>query len=412
MATSVIMPKLGLTMQEGTITEWKRKEGDEVKKGEVLFVIETEKVTYEVEAPESGILAKVLANVGDVLPIGTIVAYILMPGESPSSILEVAGGKEPVKAAPKMEPEVAAAVSAADKANIPQGIRISLLARKLAEEHNIDVASLKGTGPGGRIVKEDILRAIEEKKTAAVVTKKEAKSPVEEAVREEKVVPLTSLRKTIARRMVESFQSAPHFYSVIEVDTSELEAFRQKLIPSVEKRIGVRVTITDLIIKIVASALREFPYINATYTPDGVKLLSRIDIGLATSVEDGLIVPVIRQADKLTISEIAKARNELVTKARERRVSLDEITGSTFTITNMGMFGITGGAAIINPPEAAILLVNSVVERPVVKDGQIVIRPIMTLTLSIDHRVLDGVAGARFLQRVKELIENPALLIL
>jgi pyruvate dehydrogenase E2 component (dihydrolipoamide acetyltransferase) len=406
------MPKLGLTMQEGTIVELRKEEGDEVKKGEVLFVIETEKVRYEVEAPESGILAKWLAKVGDVLPVGAVVAYILRPGESPSSIPEAARAEEPVRAEPKIETAVEVAGSVANKANVPQGVKISLLARKLAEEHKVDVAGIKGTGPGGRIVKEDVLRAIEEKKIAAVVTKKEAKPPIEEAVREDSIVPLTSLRRTIARRMVESFQSAPHFYSVIEVDTSELEAFRQRIIPSIEKRTGVRVTLTDLIIKIVAVTLLEFPNINATYTPDGIKLLSRIDIGLATSVEDGLIVPVIRQADRLTISEIAKIRNELVIKARERRISPDEITGSTFTITNMGMFGITGGAAIINPPEAAILLVNSIVERPVVKDGQIVVRPMMNLTLSIDHRVLDGVAAARFLQRVKELIENPALLII
>ena len=204
----------------------------------------------------------------------------------------------------------------------------------------------------------------------------------------------------------------PHFYSVMEVDTKELERVRQQLIPFIEEKVGVRLTITDLLIKIVARALEDHPMVNSSFIGDSIKLSRRIDIGLATSVEEGLIVPVIRRANKLTLTEIAKTRAELVTRTRERKVLPDEITGSTFTITNIGMFDVSQGGAIINPPEAAILTVASIIEKPVAMDGEIVIRPMMNLTLSVDHRVLDGVAGARFLQRVKELVENPASMLL
>ncbi len=407
MAVKITMPKLGLTMEEGTIIEWKKEEGEQVKKGEILYVLETEKVTFEVEAPESGILGKIIANVGDVIPVGGLVGYILQPGEKLPDIAEPAAKAE-VKAE---EAEALAEVTKpiAEKVKIPKGIKISPLARRIAEEHNIDVSTLKGTGPEGRLVKEDILSAVKESEAAAT-----AATPLaaEELLTEEKIVPLSSLRKTIARRMVESFQSIPHFYITIEVDTKELERVRQQLISLVEEKVGVRLTITDLLIKVVARALEDHPKVNSSFTDDSIKVFSRIDIGLATSVEDGLIVPVIRRVNKVTLSEIAKARDELVTKTRERKILPDEITGSTFTITNIGMFDVTAGGAIINPPEAAILLVGSITDKPVVMNGEIVIRPRMNLTLSIDHRVLDGVSGASFLQRVKELIENPALMLL
>ncbi len=407
MAIPVTMPKLGLTMQEGTIKEWKKKEGEQVKKGEILYVLETEKVTFEVEALESGILGKIIAKVDDVVPVGGLVAYILQPGEKLSDVLAASAPSEAKAEAGAL---AAPAAAPAERVVIPSEVRISPLARKIAEENNLNVSTIKGTGPEGRITKEDVQRAIEEKKNAPA-SAPPAKAP--EAVEPgDTIIPLTSLRKTIARRMVESVQTTPHFYITIEVDTKELEALRQKLIPTVEEKTGVRLTFTDLLIKIVAKALEEHPFVNATFIGNAIKLLGQVNIGVATSVEEGLIVPVIRGANKLSLSEIAKSRADLVTKVRERKASLDEITGSTFTITNIGMFGIIIGEAIINPPESGILLVGSTVEKPVVREGQIVIRPMMNLTLSIDHRVFDGVAGARFLQRVKELIENPAFLIL
>lgn len=405
MATKVTMPKLGLTMTEGTIIEWKKKEGEPVEKGEIIYLLETEKVTFEVEAPESGILGKIIAKEGDVVPVGGIVAYILQPGEELAGIPEAAEVEARVG---EVEVPTEAMKPAVEKATMPQGVRISPLARRIAEEHNIDISTVKGTGPEGRIVKDDVLRAVEEGKVAVAATRPAA----EEELPEEKVVPLSSMRKTIARRMVESFQSTPHFYTTMEVDTKELERVRQQLIPSVEERVGVRLTITDLLVKIVARALEEHPYVNSSFAGDSIKLFSRIDIGLATSVDEGLIVPVIRRVNKLTLPEIAKTRADLVAKTRERKVTIDQISGGTFTITNLGMFDIVEGGAIINPPEAAILMVGSIIDKPVAMDGEIVIRPRMNLTLSIDHRVLDGVAAARFLQSVKEIIEIPSLMLL
>jgi len=407
MATTVTMPKLGLTMTEGTVIEWKKKEGEQVEKGEILYVLETEKVTFEVEAPESGILGKIIAKEGDVVPVGGIVAYILQSGEKLSDIPELVVEVE-VRVEEAKVPAEAVKLSAG-KVEIPRGLKISPLARKIAEENNIDVTTLKGTGPGGRIVKEDVLRAVEESKATVAVTKPPAE---EKLLPEERAVPLSSMRKTIARRMVESFQSAPHFYLTMEVDAKELGKVRQQLIPFVEEKVGVRLTITDLLIKTVAKALEEHPEINCSFSDGSVKLFNRIDIGVVAAVEGGLVVPVIREANKLDLPQIAKTRAELAEKARERTISLDEMTGSTFTISNLGMFGIDQFSAILQPPEGAILAVGRIVEKPVALNGEIVIRPTMTLTLSIDHRVLDGVAGARFLQRVKDLIENPTPLLL
>ena len=400
MATRVTMPKLGLTMEEGTIIEWRKKEGEEVKKGEILYVIETEKVTFEVEAPESGILAKIVAKEGDVVPVGGVVAYILQVGEKISDIPELVAAKEEAK------PLVEAESVTTQQVEVPTKVKISPLAKKIAQEHNIDIAAVKGTGPGGRIVKEDVLRAVEESKVVAAQPAPEELAPVEEETR-----PLSSMRNVIARRMTDSFQ-VPHFYMTTEVDTQELEKIREQLVPLVESKVGVRLTYTDLLIKMVAQSLEDNPALNCAYVDGSVKLFKRIDIGLVTSVEGGLIVPVIRQANRKSLPEISVARAELTEKARERKLSMEEMTGSTFTISNLGMYAIDQFSAILQPPEAAILAVGRIGDRAVVRDGQIVIRPTMALTLSIDHRVLDGVLGAKFLQSLKNYIENPVTMLL
>lgn len=398
MPTEVLMPKLGLTMVEGTIVEWKKNERDEIKKGEILYVLETEKVSYEVEAPESGILGKIVAKVGDVIPVGGLVAYILQPGEKHAEITEVAA-KEGESKVP-----VEAEVSRVEGIEVPSGVRISPLARKIAEEHNIDVFTITGTGPGGRIVKEDILNAVE-RREAAAERPREA-----EALAEEEIRPLSSMRKVIARRMTETFQ-APHFYLTVEVDAQELERTRETLIPLVESKVGVKLTFTDLLIKTVARSLEDNPAVNCTYIDGAVKLFKRIDIGLITAVEGGLISPVIRQANKKSLPEISALRAQLTQKARDRKLSTEEMTGSTFTISNLGMFDIDQFSALIQPPEGALLAVGRIIDRPVARNGQIVIRPIVNLTLSIDHRVLDGVAGANFLTSLKSYIENPSLML-
>ncbi|MFC1980875.1 dihydrolipoamide acetyltransferase family protein [Chloroflexota bacterium] len=387
------MPKLGLTMTEGTIIEWRKKEGERVEKGEVLLVIETEKVSFEVEAQAPGLVGRIVANEGDVVPVGGVIAYLLEAEEELAAITQLISEQE---SGVSMEAEIEVATTR--DAGAPSEVRASPLAKKLAGDHNIDISTVKGTGPGGRIIKEDILRAIEESKAAAV------------HLPHEEVKPLTTMRKIIAQRMTESFQ-APHFYLTIEVDVGELIKVREELIPVVEAEVGVRLTYTDMIIRMVARVLEDNPALNCSYVDGSVRLFKRIDIGLVTAVEGGLLVPVIRQANMKTLAEIAVIRAELAQKAQERKITKEEMTDSTFTISNLGMFGIDQFSALLQPPEAAVLAVGRMTDRPIVREGQIVIRPVMNLTLSIDHRVLDGVVGSSFLKSLKDYIEKPTLVL-
>jgi len=394
MALAVILPKLDEAMRTGRIIKWMKKEGDRVEKGEVLFELETEKVIFEIEAGQSGILSNVTAKAGDVVPVGATVAFILQPGEIAPEVPELVGK---VQGAVQVEvPKVTKEVE----------VKASPVAKKIAKEHNIDLSLVKGTGPGGRITREDVLQAVEESKVVTAPPVRE-----EPELAEEEIVPLSTMREIIAARMTESFQ-VPHFYQTIEVDTQELGRAREKLLPIIESKIGIRLTLTDLLIKIAAKALEDNPSVNCTYVDGAVKLFKRIDIGLVTAVEGGLVVPVIYQANKKSLVEIIQARAELVQKARDRKLTMEEMRGSTFTISNMGMFGIDQASAIIQPPEAAILAVGRIADRAVVRDGEIVIRPMMNLTISIDHRVLDGAIAASFLQSLKNYIENPVNLLL
>ena len=394
MAVAVILPKLDEAMRTGRIIKWLKKEGDRVEKGEVLFELETEKVTFEIEAEQSGILSNVRAKAGDAVPVGTTIAFILQPGEVAPEVAEPVAKAE--GAVPVAVPAVAKEVE----------VKASPVAKKIAKEHNIDLSLVKGTGPGGRITREDVLQAVEESQAVTAPPVRE-----EPELAEEEIVPLSSMREIIASRMTESFQ-VPHFYQTIEVDTTELSKAREQLMPFIESKTGIRLTLTDLIIKMAAKALEDNPSMNCTYMDGAVKLFKRIDIGLVTAVEGGLVVPVIHQANIKSLAEIAQVRAELVQKARDRKLSMEEMRGSTFTISNMGMFGIDQASAIIQPPEAAILAVGRIADRAVVRDGDIVIRPMMNLTISIDHRILDGVIAATFLQSLKNYIENPVNLLL
>jgi len=401
MAVAVIFPKLDEAMTSGKIVRWLKNEGEHVEKGEIILEIESEKTSFELEAEASGILSKIMAKEGDEVPVGTAIAFILQPGEKAPEV------ETPVKVEAKEEkPKEEAKPEAPKPASESREIKASPLARNIAKEQGVDLALVTGTGPGGRITKEDVLKYIEEGRAVAAPAAREAPAGAEE-----EVVPLSTMREVIARRMVESFKT-PHFYLTVEVDAQELQRTRQQLLPVIESKTGIRLTLTDLIIKIAAKALERNPAINCSYADGSVKLFQRIDIGLVTSVEGGLMVPVIRDANTKSLAEIAQARAELVQKARERTLSKEEMTGSTFTISNMGMYDIDQFSAIIQPPEAAILAVGRIVEKVVVRNGEMVIRPVMNLTLSIDHRVLDGALGAQFLQTVKGYIEDPANLIL
>ena len=396
MAVAVIFPKLDEAMKSGKIVRWLKNEGDRVEKGEAILEIESEKTSFEIEAEASGILSKVMAKAGDEVAVGAIIAFILQPGEKAPEVAE------PVIVKAKKEKPV----ETPEAAKEAREIKASPLARNIAKEHNIDLSLVTGTGPGGRITKEDVLKAIEERPTAKVPPARQAPE-----LAEEEIAPLSSMREVIARRMTESFKT-PHFYLTVDVDTQELMAIRNQLLSAIESQTGIRLTLTDLIIKIATRALKDNPALNCSYVDGGVKLFKRIDIGLVTAVEGGLVVPVIRQADKKSLAELAQARAALVQKAREHTLTKEEMTGSTFTLSNLGMFEIDQFSAIIQPPEAAILAVGRIAEKPVVKNGEILVRPMITLTLSIDHRVLDGVIGAQFLQSLKRYIENPFNLIL
>ena len=433
------MPKLGLTMEEGSIVRWLKAEGDAVEKEEVLFEVQTDKVVMEVESPASGILGRILVHEDETVPIAQVVAYIVSPGEEvPEFVQTIAPAEAAVTEATVPGPAIrkagiVSATPAAKRLARDKGIdlarvtgtgkdgmivtadvlsageptqeatavadvpkprpKASPAARRVAREQGIALELVSGSGPGGRIVEQDVLDSVAE------VTR-----PI---VGEGQVVPLSPIHRVMAQRMSQSFSEAPHFFLGVEVNAGSLVELRQRLLPVCEASAGVRVTFTDFLVKLVGQALRDHPYVNATWENGRIRLFEEVNLGLATAVDEGLVVPVIRGADQLSLTEIAKARSELTAKAAEGKLSLDEVSGGTFTLTNLGMLGVDVFQAIINPPQSAILATGRIAERPVVENGQVVAKPTIHLTLSVDHRVLDGATGARFLQDVSRAIEDP-----
>lgn len=393
MAHDVIMPKLDLAMTEGVLVEWLKKDGEEVKKGEPIAVIESAKATMEIEAPSSGIL-HVLKPQGSVVPVLEKIAYIAEPGE---------------------EVQVEGEVIPTEKAEVRERLKASPLAKKLAKEYNVDLAKVKGTGPEGTITKEDVLAYVQ----SAAPPRPEAKAmekyvekievPIEllEPEGEEETIPLVGWRKVMCDRMSYSVRTSAQITTFAEVDATELVNLREKL----KNEKGLRLTYTAFIVKAVVKALQEFPLLNSSVIEDKIVIKKYYNIGLAVEREKGgLVVPVIRNADKLSLEELAKRIGELTEKAREGKLSISDVKGGTFTITNPGMMGVIMNTPIINPPESAILGVGAIVKRPVVRDDQITIRSIMFLCLTYDHRIIDGAPAIRFLQKVRSLIENPTLL--
>lgn len=399
MSTQIILPKIDEAMTKGKIVEWKKKEGDRVEKGEILFTVETEKVTWEVEAPEAGILSRPKYKPGDEVPVGTIVAFVLKAGEAEPEI------STPVKREKQKAPASATEkLAKAEEVQVaPKGrVKASPLAKRMARDQGVNLLLLRGSGPGGRILKRDVLKHGLETKSAPSIPS--AAAPAQEK-------PLSAMRETIARRMTESFQTVPHFYISVEADAEELNAVRDKIKPAVEKRFGIKITITDLLVKIISQTLEEQPEVNVQWAGGGIRQASEINIGLAVGLREGLIVPVIRQANLKPLAELAKIRSDFVERAQQGKIRMDEMRGGSLTLTNLGMYGIDQFNPIINPPESCILATGRIMEKPVAHLGQVMIRKRINLTLAIDHRVLDGVLGSRFLQRVKELIEEPVQLI-
>jgi pyruvate dehydrogenase E2 component (dihydrolipoamide acetyltransferase) len=425
MASKVIMPKLSPTMEEGQIARWLKKEGDKVSMGEPLAEIDTDKATMEMQALSNGVLRKILINEGESAPLGQLIAVIGEPNEDISALLSEAppAKSESPKPAP---PETAQTPTPAPEANghaKPQAVEtesgrmiVSPLAARMAAEAGLDLRSLQGSGPGGRIIKRDIEAAMSQSQKApqsagtfprAVEPLRFQQSTVASAspYRDE---PASEIRRTIARRLVTSIGPVPHFFL-----TSEIEMDR-----AAEMRRGInaldpdlKISINDIIIKVVAAALVQHHAVNASFQDKFIRYYEHADIGVAVAIEDGLITPVIRSADQKSLSEIASEVRELAERARSRKLKPEEYTGATFSISNLGMFGIDEFTAVINPPEGGILAVGAMAAKPVVRDNEIVVRQVMRVTMSCDHRVIDGATGAKFLQTVKKTLENPLYLV-
>jgi len=405
MATEVIMPKVDMVMDEGTFVEWLKGEGDTVEKGEPLFVILTDKANIELEAPASGILAGLRARPDDVIPVSEVIAYILEPGEAlpTAETRPTAPAEVPIAA----EPRVAEAPRPGEGK-----VRATPVARRLAAELGIDLSQVAGRGPQGRIHKADVLAFAGPLRE---VTAPPLAAPVLHAVlpeaRRGEVVPLAGPRRIIAERMAHSASTAPHIALSLRVDMSEAARLRDRLLEPLQQKTGYRLSFTTILARAVAAVLPQHPYLNSSLHGEEIILWEDVHLGVATSVEEVLIVPVIREAQRKSLEQILVALGDLTERARARRLTPAEMTGSTFTLSNLGMFGVESFTAIINPPEAAILAVGKIVDTPVSVEGEIVLRPLLQLTLSADHRLVDGVAAARFLADLKTTLENPYLLI-
>jgi pyruvate dehydrogenase E2 component (dihydrolipoamide acetyltransferase) len=392
-------------MTEGSVSKWHKKEGERVEKGEIIAEVSTDKINYELEAPESGILRKILIEPDAKVPVTAPIAIIAEVDEDISSLMP----KGTAEAAPatRVEAKVPPAPVAA-QAPATQVIKASPAAKKLAKDHGIDLSLVTGTGPGGRIVEKDVEDYIERQKIEAA---KPAAGPKETLpAAPAKRIPLVGMRKVIAQRMSESWHTSPMVTLNSEADASGLKSLREELKDEFKKR-GASLSYNHILLKICAQALVEFPMLNTRLEGDEVILQDEVNIGLAIALEDGLIVPAVKNVDKKGLFRVAVETEELIERARGQRLTPDDISGGTFTITNLGMFDVRDFTPIINPPQCAILGVGAMTDRPVVIDGEVVIRPIMVLSLTFDHRIVDGAQGAQFLKRIKELVQNPLLLL-
>ncbi len=426
MAKDVVMPALGMSQETGTLLQWLKAPGDIVAKGEPLMEVETDKATVEVEAPANGILANVIAQPGEVIPVGQTIALILAPGEAipqpnPTSV-SVSATPIAVRVAaehnvdlsqikPKgnriQKEDVLAYITAQQNPlglKDPKGLKpngrtlASPKARRLAQERGFDLKAISGSGPDGAVLAADVL-TMQAPTPMAVM-------PIEAAAVPE-TLGVSRMWRVMVERISQAWTTVPHFYLLREVNATRLIAWRE----DVQKRVTEKITYTDLLVKLVAAALRQHPRLNASWQKDAIVLNSDINIGLAVAVDEGLIVPVIHHADRLSLSQLATRRAELVIKAQMNKLPLDDISGGTFTISNLGMYGVDAFNAIINPPQAAILAVSRIADRVVPLNGQPVVQPMMTFSLSCDHRVVDGARGAQFLQTLAELIEDPLRLL-
>jgi pyruvate dehydrogenase E2 component (dihydrolipoamide acetyltransferase) len=388
MALSVVMPALEMAQETGKLVSWRKKEGEQVRKGEMLLEVETDKAVVEIEAAGDGVLGGITAKPGDVVQVGHTIAWLLQPGESPPAASSApASGRTMSSATPSSSAAPAAPAPSAG------GPRLSPKARKLAQEHGVDVASLKGSGPGGEILADDILAAAKVRLKPDTTT---APPDTNVAPPDTNVVSgfsrTSTAAKLMAERTTQSWTTVPHFFLTRHVDATSLNAAREKQLPAIEKSHGVRVTHSDLLVAAVARALKQHPSMNGRD--------ERVNVALAIAVEGAVVTAVIPDADKTSVGDIAARRRDLSARARAGRLQPSDISGATFTISNLGMFDVDAFTAIIVPPQAGILAVGAITDRVVAVDGKAVVRPMLTLTLSSDHRVVDGATAAAFLKDV------------
>ena len=386
MANEVKLPRLGQGMEAGTVNKWLKSEGDTVAKGEPLFEVDTDKVTQEVESDFAGVLLKIVLPSGEA-PVGQTIAYI---GEAGEEVKEEVAAPAKVETAP--EPQKVSDTKVSDTPSSNGGrVKASPLARRIARERGIDLHAVQGTGPDGRIVAEDLERA--------------QPAAVELSTGEIESIPLTKIRKTIARRLTAAWE-APVFQLTVSADMTRANAL---VAAARELNPDVRVTVTDLLAKVCARALMRHRDVNVQYTDDALLKFPTANVGIAVAAPQGLVVPVLRSVERLTLAEVSAARGEVVSRARESKLTAQDLEDGTFTISNLGMFGIEQFVAVLNPPQAAILAVGATIDAPTVLDGAVIVRPIMSMTLTVDHRAVDGAAGADFLRTVKQFVEEPAL---
>jgi pyruvate dehydrogenase E2 component (dihydrolipoyllysine-residue acetyltransferase) len=423
LAKDVVMPALGMAQETGTLLKWLRSPGDIVTKGEPLMEVETDKAVVEVEASASGTLANVTAQPGDVIPVGQRIAIILAPGETapamPTAPAPVAAAPQPMASSEVSATPVAQRIAAENNLDLsqikPSGGKVqkedvlaylaaqrtvgngrqlaSPKARRLAHEQGVNLGAVAGSGPDGAVLAGDVLAA------ASALQMPSASAPLASG----EMMGVSRLWQIMSERVTQAWTTIPHFYLIREVNAARLKQW----LAEARERSTEKITITDLLVKLASSALRQHPRLNASWLNGGIVLNSLVSVGLAVAVEDGLVVPVIHHSDGLGLSQLAARRATLVAKAQAGKLSPDDISGGTFTISNLGMYGVDAFNAIINPPQAAILAVSRIADRVVPVEGQPSVQPIMTLSLSCDHRIVDGARGAQFLQTLADLIENP-----
>jgi len=436
MATNILMPALSPTMTEGTLARWLKKEGEEVKAGDVIAEIETDKATMEVEAVDEGVLGRILVDDGtEGVKVNAPIAVLVKPGEKvpdagPTAAPPPKAAPAPAQTSPSPQPVAKDAAAAPtppmrgngkDAAAAEGRIFVSPLARRMAQQAGIDLGGLKGSGPNGRIVKADIDAVVKGARPApapaeapapALAARPPAAAPAIAA--SHRLVPNSTMRKVIARRLTESKQTIPHFYISIDIHIDALLKLRGELNAKSPKEGpgAFRLSVNDMLIKAAAVTLRRVPTVNASFTEDNIILYDDVDISVAVAIPDGLITPIVRKADQKGLAAISNEMKDLIARAKSGKLKPEEFQGGGFSISNMGMYGISEFAAVINPPQAAILAVAAGQQRPVVKDGQIVVATMMTCTLSVDHRVVDGALGAEWLAAFKSVVEDPLNLML